>query len=463
MTRSLPINDLPTVDLAGAIREGSISAVQACETYLGRIAAVDGALNAYASVFADSARSAAAAADEILARGGVAGPLHGVPIAVKDLVAIAGRTTLAGSRLREGDPPAQEDAIALSRLRAAGAILLGTLTMDEFAAGLTTEHTWGDPTRNPWDPDRVAGGSSGGSAVAVAAGLASATVGSDTNGSIRVPAAFCGGVGFKPTYGRIPMTGVTPLSWSLDHLGPMARTAGDARLIYEVMRDPSGDADDPIEIAADLRGLRVGLLPSAHLDACSPSVRAAYEDAVESIVPNVVVVEVDPSALDWSRAASGIVTAAEAATYHLADLRARPEAFHPGIRDDLRAAALLPATAYVQAQRVRAEVRDRFAEMFESVDVLLVPTTLEQALTRGDADGRSRLGHFTQPFSFAGIPAISVPLLQAAEGLPVGLTVAGPAYRDDRVLSVAAALETLGVVRTLVPDRPTPSSDPVVA
>ncbi len=450
---TLPIHERPTTDLAEAIRIGEITSVGACETYLERIGTFDGDLNAYATVFADSARSAAQRADRALARGETFGSLHGVPIAVKDLVAIAGRPTLAGSKMRRNDPPALHDATALARLRAAGAILLGTLSMDEFAAGLVTEYTHQRPTCNPWAHDRVAGGSSGGSAVAVAAGLASATVGSDTNGSIRVPASFCGIVGFKPTYGRIPMTGITPLSWSLDHLGPMTRTVGDAQLLYDVMRD-GFSAGDPHrgDIRDDLAGIRVGVLPSSALELCSPPVRAAYDETIEAIAPLVRFLEIDETALAWSRPASRVVTAAEAATYHFKDLQTRPHQFHAGIRSDLRAAALLPATAYIQAQRVRGEVRDGFARIFQDVDVVFVPTTPDTALKRDDPDGRSRLGHFTQPFSFAGIPAISLPLLLRTGGLPVGLTVAGPAFGDDTVLAVGRALEAIGLVRTLIPD-----------
>lgn len=451
------IDTLSVIDLAEAIRLRDVTAAEACDAYLERIAVLDPTLNAYASVLAGPARDAATRADLALDRGLPVGSLHGVPIAVKDLFAVEGQPTLAGSVLREGNPPARQDAVALARLRSAGAILLGTLKMDEFAAGLCTEHTYGPPTRNPWDLERIAGGSSGGSAVAVAAGLAAATLGTDTNGSIRVPASLCGVVGFKPTYGRIPTTGVTPLSWSLDHVGPLARSVGDASLLYRVMagEPPVDEAASPGEQVFD--GLRVGILPDSALRRCSPSVVRAFQDVIESIAERVRLVEVDTPALEWSGPAAGIITAVEAATYHYADLRARPLAFHRGIRSELRAAALLPASAYVRAQRVRGMVRDRFARVFEAIDVLLVPTTPVTALRRGDVEGRKVLGDFTQPFSFAGLPALSVPINLPAERLPVGLTIAGPAFEDDLVLRVGIALEAIGAVRT---GRPT--IDPIV-
>lgn len=445
------IDTLSVIELAEAIRLRELTAVEACDAYLERIAVLDPTLNAYASVLDGPARDAAARADLALDRGLPVGSLHGVPIAVKDLFAVAGRPTLAGSIMREGDPPAREDAVALARLRSAGAILLGTLNMDEFAAGLCTEYTHRPPTRNPWDLDRIAGGSSGGSAVAVAAGLAAATLGTDTNGSIRVPASFCGVVGFKPTYGRIPTTGITPLSWSLDHVGPMARSVGDARLLYRVLADEPA-VDDASSIGDQVfAGLRVGILPDRSLQRCSAPVAGAFQNVVESVGKRAPMVEVDAMALEWSGPAAGIITAVEAATYHYADLRARPLAFHRGIRSELRAAALLPASAYVRAQRVRGMVRDRFARMFENVDVLLVPTTPVTALQRGDLEGRKVLGHFTQPFSFAGLPALSVPVNVPAERLPVGLTIVGPPFGDELVLRVGIALEAIGAVGTRRP------------
>jgi aspartyl-tRNA(Asn)/glutamyl-tRNA(Gln) amidotransferase subunit A len=262
---------------------------------------------------------------------------------------------------------------------------------------------------------------------------------------------LCGVVGFKPTYGRVPTTGITPLSWSLDHVGPLTRSVGDASLVYRVLAGerPPAQASSRGEQALD--GLRVGILPDSALRLSSAIVLRAFQDVIESVAGRTRLVEVDTPALEWSRPAAGIITAVEAATYHYADLRARPLAFHRGIRSELRAAALLPATAYVRAQRVRGMVRDRFARLFEVIDVLLVPTTPVTALRRGDLEGRKLLGHFTQPFSFAGLPALTVPIDGPAERLPVGLTVVGRPFDDDLVLDVGIALEAIGVARTRRP------------
>lgn len=459
------LHALPAGELAAAIREGRTTATAACEHYLARVAALNPAVNAYLTVLPEEALAAAQAADEALARGWPPGPLHGVPIAVKDLVAVRGLPARAGSALRADDPPATEDATALARLRAAGAVLLGTLNMDEFAAGFTTENSHYGPCRNPWDRQRVAGGSSGGSAAAVAAGMAAATLGSDTNGSIRVPAALCGVVGLKPTYGRVSRAGVVPFSWSLDHIGPITRTVADAALLFSILagpdpRDPSALPDPVADVLATLEagpgGLRVGVLRRQCVAPCFPEVVAAFDAAVARLSRHLAVEEVEAPDLESARPASAVITWVEGSGYHRRDVQARPERFDPITRNRFRAAALLPAAAYAQAQRVRAVVRQRLGEAFRRVDALLTPTTpfaapllvetsevLELNGVRGPA--RGLLGFATQPFSFAGLPALSVPIGLAPGGLPVGLQVVGPALGEATVLRLGRCLEMLGI------------------
>ena len=442
--------------IAAAVRAGKVRARDVVGDALARIAQRDVALNAFTVVLSEHARADADTIDRRLAQGKDPGPLAGVPFAVKNLFDIAGVSTLAGSKINADRAPATRDATAVARLRASGAVLVGALNMDEYAYGFTTENTHYGPTRNPHDPSRIAGGSSGGSAAAVAAGLVPLTLGTDTNGSIRVPAALCGVFGLKPTFGRVSRAGVAPLAWSFDHVGPLARHVADLAAAFDAIAGP--DTLDPscatrssppcageLERGAD--GLRIAIL-GGHF------ARLAADEALAAVarVGRALGVsrEITLPEVHRARAAAQVITACEAAAIHLENLRSRAADFDPMTRDRLLAATLLPASAYLRAQRLRAWFRERVAEVFRDADVLLAPTTPWTApaigapwMTRIDGvevPTRGHLGAFTQPLSFIGLPVVSVPVITPGS-LPVGVQLIGRPFEEASILRVASRLE----------------------
>ena len=448
------------VGVAQSIRSGSISARAVTEAALESVERLDGALNCFTTVLAADALAAADAADARLHAGEEAGPLAGVPFAVKNLFDIAGVTTIAGSKIHAENPPAARDSAVVERLRAAGAILIGALNMDEYAYGFTTENTHYGVTRNPYDLDRVAGGSSGGSAAAVAAGIVPLAVGSDTNGSIRVPASFCGIFGLKPTYGRVSRAGAVLFSESFDHVGPFARSVRDIALAFDVLHGP--DPRDPVasmkpaepvgaQIERGAEGLRIALAGGHFSHGGSPQAFAAVEKVAKALGATETVTIPD---VDKARAAAYVITACEGGTLHLDDLRKRPEDFDPVVVERFLAGALLPIAWYRHAQRFRRIFRDRVREVFSKVDVLLAPATPFPAIKIGqptiNIDGkeilsRPNLGLFTQPLSFIGLPVVSVPVHEPGE-LPIGVQVIGAPYNEQAILRVARELERAGIV-----------------
>jgi aspartyl-tRNA(Asn)/glutamyl-tRNA(Gln) amidotransferase subunit A len=453
--------DASALAIAAAVRARRVSAREVTAAALARIAARDPALNCFTHVRGEAALADAARIDERVAAGHDAGPLAGVPFAVKNLFDVEGVTTLAGSKIFAERPPAPRDATAVAALRRAGAVLVGALNMDEFAFGFTCENAHYGPTRNPHDPSRVPGGSSGGSAAAVAAGLVPLTLGSDTNGSIRVPAAFCGIFGLKPTYGRVSRAGVALFAASLDHIGPFARSVADLAAAYDAIQGP--DAADPVcsdapavpcapHVGREIEGLRLAV-------ATGHFARNATEEALAAVAPVAKALrvrrQVELPEPHRARAAAMIITGAEGANLHLADLKTRAKDFDPMTRDRFRAAALLPASLYAQAQRFRAWYRARVAELFQEVDVILAPTTPWVAppigapwLTRVDGAEvvtRAHTGVFTQPLSFIGLPVMSVPVAVAGP-LPLGVQLIAAPFREAALFRVAARLEADGVV-----------------
>ena len=453
--------DASAVAIAAAVRARRVSAREVTAAALARVAQRDPALNCFTHVRRQAALDDAARIDERLAAGTDAGPLAGVPFAVKNLFDVEGLTTLAGSKIFAERPPATRDAAAVAALRRAGAVLVGALNMDEFAFGFTCENAHYGPTRNPHDLSRVPGGSSGGSAAAVAAGLVPLALGSDTNGSIRVPAAFCGIFGLKPTYGRVSRAGVALFAGALDHVGPFARSAADLAAAFDAIQ--GADAGDPVcsdapvvpcapHVGRDIEGLRVAIA-EGHF------ARNATDEALAVVAPVAKALRVTrrlaiPEA-HRARAAAMVITAAEGANLHLADLRARAKDFDPTTRDRFLAGTLVPATAYVQAQRFRAWYRARVAALFQEVDVLLAPTTpwvapLIGAPRLATVDGaevvaRAHSGVFTQPLSFVGLPVMSVPVTVAGP-LPLGVQLIAAPFREAVLFRVAARLEADGVV-----------------
>ncbi|HPR43656.1 AtzE family amidohydrolase [Ottowia sp.] len=460
--------------MAEAVRNGQVSASALVQAALDRIAATDGQVNAFTDVLRDRALRRAAQVDASLA--GPAGartrelPLLGMPFAVKNLFDIAGLPTLAGSKIERQAAPARADALLVRRLEQAGAVLVGALNMDEYAYGFTTENSHVGPAHNPHDLSRIAGGSSGGSGAAVAAGQVPLTLGSDTNGSIRVPASLCGVFGLKPTYGRLPRTGSYPFVSSLDHLGPFARSVRDLAAAYDAMQGPEAPvprdpgcaqrAAEPVTnlLAAGSRGLRVGVLGGWFREQALPEALAAV-DAVAQTLGAYRTVE-----LPWveeGRAAAFLITNAEGAALHLPDLRRRPQDFEPLSRDRFLAGTLLPAAWVARAQRVRRLYAEAVARVLGQFDVLLAPATPCAATPIGaesfDLNGRQlpvrpNMGLLTQPISCIGLPVCAVPVWGAGSRLPVGVQVIGAPWREDIVLRVAAELERAGTAQAPVAD-----------
>jgi len=459
---TLDLVHAPLVDVSALIAGGQASSLEITDALLARIEQTEPTVNAYIDVLADSARRAARAADAVLASGHRLGPLHGVPVSVKDIFDVAGTVNTGGGRLA-GSRTATADAPAVARLRAAGAVIVGKTNLHEYAYGYTTENPHYGPTRNPWDPTRMAGGSSGGSAAAVACGSAILALGTDTGGSIRVPSSFCGTVGIKPTYGRVSRRGVLPLAWSLDHAGPIGRTVRDVALALEVMagydpQDPAS-ADRAVPAMAgereyDLAGVRVGVPSNHFFDGIQPTVLSAVRAAIDALSElGATLVEVTIPAVEHTVSAWLAILLAEAAAAHERDLWARPDLYGADVRLYLEQGALVPAVTYLRAQRVRGEIVAAFRRAMVGVDVLATPATAMTAPQLGTVElelGEESeelfhaLARISAPFDVTGLPAISLPCGADEHGLPIGLQLVGHAFDEPMILRVADAYEQRG-------------------
>ncbi|MGE4045178.1 MAG: AtzE family amidohydrolase [Acetobacteraceae bacterium] len=436
------------------------SAAETIEATLAAIAARNPVLNAFTAVTADRARARAADLDAFRAAGRAPLPLEGMPFAVKNLIDVAGLPTLAGSKINRARPPATEDATLVKRLEAAGAVLVGTLNMGEYAYDFTGENVHDGPSRNPHDTTRMTGGSSGGSGGAVGAGLVPLALGSDTNGSIRVPASFCGVFGLKATFGRLSRAGSFPFVASLDHLGPLARSVTDLARAYDAMQGPD-PADpvcavrpaEPVSALLDqgIAGLRIARLGGYFRQGATAEVLGALDTVAGALGAER---EVDLPEAARARAAAFVITTTEGAALHLDRLRTQARDFDPAVRDRLIAGSLLPAALVTRAQKFRRWYQEAVRTVFRNVDVLLAPATPCTAPLLGqttlDLGGetvplRPNIGIYTQPISFIGLPVVAVPVPGA--GLPVGVQVIAPAWREDLALRVASHLERQGVVR----------------
>ncbi len=444
-------------EIAAAVASRATTALAVTEAALARIAGRNGVLNAFTDVTAARARATAASVDTAIAAGRPPGPLAGVPFAVKNLFDIKGLPTRAGSAINRARPPATRDAVLVERMEAAGAVLLGGLNMGEYAYDFTGENVHDGASRNPHDTARMSGGSSGGSGSAVAGGLVPIALGSDTNGSIRVPSALCGLFGLKPTYGRLPRSRSFPFVGSLDHLGPLARTVADLALSYDAMQGydaaDAACADRPAEpvsgrIGDGIAGLRIaraggyfrtGLMEEA--DAAVSHVAAALGVTREVEIPEAA----------RARAAAFVITTTEGAALHLDRLRRQPGDFDPAVRDRLLAGAMLPAPLVQRAQQFRRWYRDAALRLFDGVDAILAPSTPcpapllgQQTFTLGGVElpVRPNLGIFTQPISFIGLPVAAVPVSNGK--LPLGVQVIAAPWREDVALRIAAHLEASG-------------------
>jgi len=436
-----------------------VSPVEVVRAHLEQIERLDGTLRAFITVCADAALDAARGAERTLATGHGIGPLHGVPLGLKDLVDTAGVRTTAGSRILAERVP-DNDATVTARLTTAGAIVLGKLNMHEFAYGPEGLNEHYGQTRNPWDAavPRVPGGSSSGSGVAVAAGLVPAALGSDTGGSIRIPASLCGVTGLKPTYGRVSRAGVLPLAWSMDHVGPMARSAADCALLLSAMAgydpaDPSTSVlpvpDYAAALGDEVKGVRIGLLRGLFAEGLAPELRAALDAAVRQLEGlGAIVDEVTLPHAAHVAAASFAVVAPEAFAYHTRWLRTRAQDYQRDVRERLFTGAFISAVHYLRAQQIRARVRAEVDDALAHRDVLLAPSTpiattplgeRETTVDGARLDVRGTLLKFTRPFNFSGHPACSVPCGFTGDGFPLGMQIVGRPFDEVTVLRVADA------------------------
>jgi AtzE family amidohydrolase len=451
--------------LAQRVRNHEVSATSVVSDAIARIEQHNPLLNCFTTVLTEKAIQDAEAVDAVILAGNDPGVLAGVPFGVKDLFDVAGLSTLAGSKINAEKPHATQDATLIARLKQSGAILVGAQTMDEYAYGFVTENSHYGASRNPHHPNHMTGGSSGGSASAVAGGLVPFSLGSDTNGSIRVPSAFCGIFGLKPTYGRLSRAHTYPFVDSLDHLGPFARSVRDLALIFDLLQ--GADPADPVctqrspqpclpELNKGIEGLRIAVADDYFLNGAEPEVLTALETVAKalSVTQQLTIPEAHRA-----RAAAFIITACEGSNLHLEDLRQRPQDFDFATRDRFLAGALIPATWYLKAQKFRRWYRDRVRALFTQVDIILAPTTPCPAPLIGQTtlmlDGqevllRPNVGLYAQPLSLIGLPIISVPVQRPGQ-LPLGIQVIAAPYNEALVLRVAAYLEAQGIVSAPVP------------
>ncbi len=453
---------LDAAEIARRVRNGEATASDVADATIGRIRALDPRINAFTEITEALAAQAAARVDEKLASGDDPGSLTGVPFAVKDLFDVAGIVTRTGSPIHAERAPAQRNATVIDRLMGAGAIPVGVLNMEQYAYGFLTNNEHFGRTLNPHDPKRTAGGSSGGSAAAVAAGLVPLALGSDTNGSIRVPAAFCGTFGLKPTFGRLSRAGSVLFVSSLDHVGPFARSVTDLAAAYDAMQGP--DPEDPICLGLDsdpvssrlgdgIEGLRVAV-PGGYFsrlidEPCRASV-AAVSEALGAATIEL------PDCMDAARAAAFVITSVEAMNERASDLRTRFAEFDSQVRYRFVAGSLIPGTWYAKAQQFRRWFADQARQWFADHDIMVFPVAPFQAPEFGqseaDIDGQTvqiglALGRFVQPLALLGYPTAVVPI-PSVEGPPTGVQLIGRPLEEETVLRAAAHLERAGVARS---------------
>jgi aspartyl-tRNA(Asn)/glutamyl-tRNA(Gln) amidotransferase subunit A len=464
------ITSLSAASLAAAIREHRFSVTDVVDAYLDRVGRVDGRISGYVTVLADRARQQARRRDAAVESGNALGALHGVPVGIKDLMSIDGVSMTAGSSFL-GTEPASETATVVQRLEMAGAVVLGTTTLHEFAFGMTSVNAHGRWPRNPWRPDRVCGGSSGGSAAAVAAGMAACAVGSDTGGSIRIPAAFCGIVGLKPTYRRVSRHGVLPLAATFDTVGPMTRTVEDAALMLEVMAgedrlDPHASAA-PVpsyrgQMRVDPAGLSVGRIRGAYFDEdLDPAVQRAVDDVSKALTAcGIRVRDVEISSMDAVQRAQLAILGSEAAAFHRATFPGRESEYAADVRANLERGGAIDAAQIGEAREVMGRTTREIQALLQSTPVLLSPMIAIGAPAISDANPegprwpelRRVIGRFTRLFNLTGLPAISLPAGVTADGLPIAVQLAAGPFAEGLLLSVARRVES--AVGWSLPDLP---------
>jgi AtzE family amidohydrolase len=445
------------------LRDKTFSATELAQQTLARIEQQNPQINAFTEVTQCRLLEEAASVDRLIASGSALPALAGVPYAVKNIFDIKGLTTLSGAELFAAEPAATADAFAITQLQKAGAMLSGAVNMDAYAYGFTTENSHYGATKNPHDLARIAGGSSGGSAAAVAAGMVNFTLGTDTNGSIRVPSSLCGLVGLKPTFGRLSRGGSHPFVASLDHIGPLARSVEDVAAVYDALQ--GYDGSDPFQSSRTIEPVYATLerdmpLRVAVLDGFFE--RWCDEDAKEAVSRVAKALQATEHAsmpeAELARSAAFLLTAAEAGNQYLPALRASPERFEPNSRERLLAGAMTPSAWYTQAQRFRAWFLERTLPLFDRFDVLIAPATPCSATLIGqqtmningqEIPVKASMGILTQPISFLGLPVVSAPLVTAS-GLPIGVQLIAAPWREDICLQAARGLEVQGILQTKV-------------
>lgn len=452
----MELTSLSIHEAAKLLKRKEISPVELTQAHLERIQTLDGQLNSFLTVTPEVALQQARQAEGEIRQGEYRGALHGIPLALKDLYETQGVRTTAGSTFFADYVP-EEDAAAVQKLRQGGAVLLGKLNMHEIALGVTNENQHYGDCCNPWDLTRISGGSSGGNAAALAAGLCMGALGSDTGGSIRIPAALCGVVGFKPTYGRVSLRGVIPLSWNLDHAGPMARCVHDVAVLLQAVAgyDPEDawSVDMPVEDylafpREGVRGWHIALATDDYFndaDVVDGKVHDAVHQAgqvFESLGAHVEPVPF-PNARDATMA-NGLMTTSDAAAFHHQRLAENPQGFGRDVLKRLQAGAACTSTEYSLARRMQTILRCQFNEFFNDYDLLLTPTTPVRAPERGTGDAVERarlLTRFTAPFNLTGLPALSIPCGWATNQMPIGLQIVGKPWAETKVLIAAQAYE----------------------
>jgi aspartyl-tRNA(Asn)/glutamyl-tRNA(Gln) amidotransferase subunit A len=448
------LTTLPITRLSALLHAHEITSAELTNAYLERIKTLDGALKSFLTVTADRAHDEASRADHELGLGRSRGPMHGIPIALKDLFDTGGIRTTGGSRVLWDRVP-EQDATVTRKLTAAGTVLLGKLMMHEFAIGAPYLDDSIPPAHNPWSRDRVPGGSSSGSGAAVAAGLCGGALGSDTGGSIRGPAAYCGIVGLKPTYGLVSRAGVLPLSWSLDHAGPMTRTVADTAVMLQAIAgyDPADAAsayvdipDYSVALSGSARGIRVGV-PRRFIESApglEPDVLNGFNKSLETLSQvgaNVTDIEID--GIDHAEAIQATIMFAEAVAYHEEWLRTKRELYSRGFWERVRPGLFHTATEYIQAQRGRTMFCRSMSEALTRVDVIATPTMVRTAPTfHEEAENKSPVrGQFNRVFNATGQPSLSVPCGFDHQGMPIGLLLSGRAFEETTVLRLGDAYE----------------------
>jgi aspartyl-tRNA(Asn)/glutamyl-tRNA(Gln) amidotransferase subunit A len=450
------LTDLSLTEASARIRQRTVTPTNLTEACLARIEKYNPQLNAFITVMKDQALAQARDLDAEQRTGKFRGPLHGIPIGLKDLFDTAGVRTTAASAVFAGRIPT-EDAEVTRRLKSAGAIIIGKLNMHEFAYGATSVPSHYGPVHNPWGLDRIAGGSSGGSAASVAARLCFGALGSDTGGSIRQPSSYCALAGLKPTYGRVSTRGVIPLSWSLDHVGPMCRTVGDAAILlgviagYDPLETTSIDAPVPDysqALRAKTSTLRLGIPRKLFYQDLDPDIEAAVSQALD-VLRKLTAATTD---VELPAIGNSPVLAAEAYAYHLPYFSKTPELYQPTTRSRLEAGARVTAEAYIRGRRELDRIRRAVPAVFSTVDLLITPTTPVPPSTIERAEAGAASLRNTSPFDSYGLPTMSIPCGFTKLGLPIGLQISGPNWGEPRVLALAHAYEQATTWHTRSPE-----------